>query len=144
VLDKFLLEWYGQLLKQKDVLLAALAPFKSKNKLNPDDETELRRLSMLKDDVERNIGKCERIIGLLMNEYFIDEDYNFRLLRGRMPFQRLVSKFSHVILSSGTPTTSLLCEASRIHRNLHAHPYLSNAEESLRSYSLDDTEESCE
>lgn len=122
VLDKFLLEWYGQLLKQKDVLLAALAPFKSKNKLNPDDETELRRLSMLKDDVERNIGKCERIIGLLMNEYFIDEDYNFRLLRGRMPFQRLVSKFSHVILSSGTPTTSLLCEPQEYTAIFMRHP----------------------
>jgi len=43
-------------------------------------------------------------------DYFIDQKRNFKLLRGSFPFQMMSKKTKLIIMSSGTPTTSLICK----------------------------------
>jgi hypothetical protein len=58
----------------------------------------------------RLVAKCGRILKMAKdpNDYFIDKERNFKLLHGSYPFNLMTSKVKFVIMSSGTPTTSIL------------------------------------
>ena len=60
--------------------------------------------------VTRTIGKCTRVLQVAQDpdDFIIDKDRNFKLIRGGYPFNGLIKSAKFVIMSSGTPTTSLL------------------------------------
>jgi len=62
--------------------------------------------------VERKQGTVSRIISMASDPdaYFIDHERKFKLMRGKWPFYGMIKDLEFVIMSSGTPTTSLLTE----------------------------------
>ncbi len=71
---------------------------------------EITDLTKSLNRVERKQRTCSNVISMAGNpdDYLIDNDRKFKLIRGRWPFNSLLKNIEYVIMSSGTPTTALL------------------------------------
>jgi len=83
---------------------------------------EISDLTKALNKVERKQRTCSNVISMAGNpdDYLIDSDRKFKLIRGRWPFNSMVKHLEYVIMSSGTPTTSLL--TSKFDRVEAPHP----------------------
>ena len=73
---------------------------------------DIRYVTTKLTKIERQVAKCGRILQVISSNekaYFIDKDRNLKLIRGEYPFNSMASRVKMVIMSSGTPTTSLIC-----------------------------------
>jgi len=73
---------------------------------------QIREITKKLNTIERTVAKCARILKIIhgKHEYFIDSQKNFKLIRGTYPFDMMSKRVKFIILSSGTPTTSLICD----------------------------------
>lgn len=71
---------------------------------------EIQDITKALNKVERKQMTCTNVISMANNpdDYLIDSDRKFKLIRGKWPFNGLVKSVEYIIMSSGTPTTSLL------------------------------------
>jgi Rad3-related DNA helicase len=62
--------------------------------------------------IDRQIDKASRIMLLAKNpdDYYVDDSRKFKLIYGKPLFDSLIKQPRLVIMSSGTPNTSLLCD----------------------------------
>ncbi len=83
---------------------------------------EIQDITKALNRVERKQMTCANVISMAddPDDYLIDSDRKFRLIRGQWPFNNLVRSLEYVIVSSATPTTSLL--TSRFDRVEAPHP----------------------
>lgn len=73
---------------------------------------DVRYLTQKLTKIERQVAKCGRILQVVSKNdgsYFVDKEKNIKLIRGEYPFNLMASKAKLIIMSSGTPTTSLIC-----------------------------------
>lgn len=71
---------------------------------------EIQEVTRSLNKVQRKQMTCTNVISMADNpdNYLIDSDRKFKLIRGKWPFNSLAKSLEYIIMSSGTPTTSLL------------------------------------
>lgn len=71
---------------------------------------EIQDVTKALNKVQRKQMTCTNVISMAGNpdDYLIDSDRKFKLIRGKWPFNSLVKGLEYIVMSSGTPTTSLL------------------------------------
>jgi len=86
---------------------------------------DIRYVTTKLTKIERQVAKCGRILQVISSNekaYFIDKDRNLKLIRGEYPFNSMASRVKMVIMSSGTPTTSLICRNYSRVESIHPIP----------------------
>ncbi len=83
---------------------------------------DIQDITKALNNVERKQRTCTNVISMAddPDDYLIDSDRKFRLIRGQWPFNSLAKSLEYIIMSSGTPTTTLL--TNRFDRVEAPHP----------------------
>ena len=73
---------------------------------------QIKDITKKLNTAQRTIAKCTRILRIIheKHEFFIDSQRNFKLIRGTHPFNTMSKSVQFIIMASGTPTTSLICD----------------------------------
>ncbi len=76
----------------------------------PIDINDLRSLQKTKRSLDRESGKCHKVISHIDNEtpHIIDANRQFRILEGVTEFRRMIDGLRITVLASGTPCTEIM------------------------------------
>ena len=105
-------EWMISLEEESENYTEMLESMNLSSTSNTNLLNDIRYLTTKLTKIERQVAKCGRILQVISSNdkaYFIDKDRNLKLVRGEYPFNSIASRVKLVIMSSGTPTTSLIC-----------------------------------
>ncbi len=104
-------EWMISLEEESENYTEMLESMNLSSTSNTNLLNDIRYLTTKLTKIERQVAKCGRILQVISSNdkaYFIDKDRNLKLVRGEYPFNSMASRVKLVIMSSGTPTTSLI------------------------------------